>query len=133
MSYLSCRHTTMSFDQNPRKATLKVQPFKAHVSDEELDHFKQLLKLSKIGPETYENQVANTKDYRGFGVNRKWLAEIKKTWETQYDWRKTEDRINSYPNFTTQIDEDGFTFNVHFIALFSQKPDAVPLLLLHGW
>lgn len=63
--------------------TLAKRPSK--VSDEDLDQFKQLLKLSKIGPETYENQVANTKDYRGFGVNRKWLLETKKQWETQYD------------------------------------------------
>jgi microsomal epoxide hydrolase len=37
------------------------------------------------------------------------------------------------PNFTLPVRHDGQTYNIHFAALFSQKPDAIPLLLLHGW
>lgn len=124
-----------SFADLPSNAILKPQPFRAHVSDESLNDFKQLLKLSKIGPKTYENSIADVKDFTSFGISRDWLAETKAYWETEYDWRKTEDRINSYPNFTVPI-EDGqtkFTFDIHFVALFSKKADAVPLLLLHGW
>lgn len=123
----------MSFDSLPSKATLTPQLFKAHVSDDDLDAFTQLLKLSKIAPETYENRAADVKDFRHFGISREWLAGAKKHWETQYSWRKTEDRINSYPNFTVPIEEDGYTFQMHFVALFSSKPDATPLVLLHGW
>lgn len=123
----------MSFDKVPSKSSLKLEPFKAHVSDEELSDFKQLLKLSKIGPKTYENQTTDVKDYCGFGIGRQWLSDAKEHWETKYDWRKTEDRINTYNNFSTEIEDEGFKFNIHFIALFSQKSDAVPLLLLHGW
>lgn len=72
----------MSFDTLPTKATLKPKPFKAHVSDQELDDFKQLVKLSKIGPKTYEN----LKTDRYFGISRDWLAEAKEYWETKYDW-----------------------------------------------
>lgn len=44
--------------------------------------------------------------------------------------RKTsEDRINNFPQFETGI--EGLT--IHFVGLFSEKQDAVPLLLLHGW
>lgn len=123
----------MSFDTIPSHASLKPKPFKAEVSEEDLEHFKQLLKLSKLGPKTYENQVANVKDYTHFGISRQWLSDAKEHWETRYDWRKTEARINSFPNFTVPIEEDGFTFDVHFVALISQKPDAAPLLLSHGW
>ncbi|WPH00867.1 Hypothetical protein R9X50_00369800 [Acrodontium crateriforme] len=123
----------MSFADVPSRATLKPKPFKAHVSDEELNDFKQLLKLSKIGPKTYENQVADVKDYRGFGLTRDWLVKAKQEWETSYDWRKTEDRINKQPNFTVRFDDDGFTYDLHFMALFSEKADAVPLLVSHGW
>lgn len=38
------------------------------------------------------------------------------------------------PNFKTQIkDDDGSTYDVHFAALFSSKPDAIPIAFLHGW
>ncbi|EME83297.1 uncharacterized protein MYCFIDRAFT_52339 [Pseudocercospora fijiensis CIRAD86] len=123
----------MPFDSIPSKATLNIKPFKAHVSDEDLNDFKQLLKLSKIGPKTYENQVANVKDYLHFGITHKWLSEAKQRWENGYDWRKTEARINSFPNFVTEVEDRGFTYNIQFLALFSKNPDAVPLLVFHGW
>jgi len=48
--------------------------------------------------------------------------------------RTTEDRINSFPNFKSSIkDDDGDTYDIHFVALFSQKKTAVPIVLLHGW
>lgn len=123
----------MPFDTLPSNSSLKPTPFKAHVSDEELQHLLQLVKLSPIGPETYENQIADPKDFTSFGIQRKWLAEAKQRWENGYDWRKTEDRINRLPNYEVEIEDEGFKFNVHFAALFSKKSDAVPLLLLHGW
>lgn len=128
-----------TFASLPAKATLQPKLFRAHVPDQALSDFKQLLKLSKIGPQTYENSVADVKDFTSFGISRDWLAETKSYWEAKYDWRKCEDRINAFPNFTAPIaddDEEGataHTFDVHFIALFSKKADAVPLLLMHGW
>jgi microsomal epoxide hydrolase len=48
--------------------------------------------------------------------------------------RKTESHINSFPNYTADItDDDGTTFKIHFVALFSEKKDAVPITFLHGW
>ncbi|KAK4948293.1 hypothetical protein LTR10_012827 [Elasticomyces elasticus] len=123
----------MSFNSIPSKASLKPRPFTAHVSDEDLESFQTLLRHSRIGPKTYENLTANVKDFTHFGISRQWLEDAKKQWETQYDWRKTEDRINSYPNYTVAIEDSGFDFEIHFIALFSKKKDAVPLTLLHGW
>lgn len=124
-----------SFGNLPSNASLRPNPFRAQVSDQDLSDFKQLLKLSKLGPKTYENSVADVKDFTSFGISRDWLAQTKSYWESKYDWRKTEDRINSFPNFTVPIHDDktGFKFDIHFMALFSKKSDAVPLLLLHGW
>lgn len=117
----------MPYDSIPFKATLRPEKFTAHVSDQELEDFKQLLKLSKLGPKTYENQ--NNNDERYLGIKREWLADAKSHWGTNYEWRKTEDRINSFPNFTVKIED----IDVHFVALFSKKSNAVPLTLLHGW
>lgn len=47
--------------------------------------------------------------------------------------RKSEDVINSFPNFTLDIADRTGTQTIHFVALLSQKTDAVPLILLHGW
>jgi hypothetical protein len=46
-----------------------------------------------------------------------------------YTRKSSEDRINSFPQFMTEV--EGLT--VHFVGLFSERKDAVPLLLLHGW
>ncbi|KAK5174282.1 uncharacterized protein LTR77_001362 [Saxophila tyrrhenica] len=123
----------MPYDQIPSKASLKVEPFNAHVSDLQLEGLKFLLQVSPIGPETYENKVADVNSYTSFGITRSWLEEAKQHWLEKYDWRKTEDRFNTYNNYTAEIDDDNFKYNIHFIGLFSKKADAVPLLLNHGW
>ena len=121
----------MSFSQIPKNASLKVEPYKLAVSDDELERFQQLLKLSRLAPLTYENAQPDTK----FGVNHKWMTDMKKYWENDYKWRSREEYFNSFPNFKTSIEDEktNFTFDIHFAALFSTKPDAVPILFLHGW
>ena len=47
--------------------------------------------------------------------------------------RAVESEINTFPNYTLPILHSGHTYTTHFIALFSAKPDAIPILLLHGW
>lgn len=48
--------------------------------------------------------------------------------------RKEEDHINSFPNFKTTIsDDDDSKYDVHFVALFSTRADAIPIALFHGW
>lgn len=46
---------------------------------------------------------------------------------------KTEERLNSFPHFKACITDDETKYDIHFAALFSEKADAVPLLMLHGW
>lgn len=128
----------MSYATLPAAAVLKPQPFKARVLDDDLNAFTHLLKLSKVGPETYENRTADAKDLRHWGISRAWLADAKAHWESpSYSWRKAEDRINSFPNFTVPIEDGGgagsTTLDVHFVLLASERADATPLLLLHGW
>ncbi|KAL8688810.1 MAG: hypothetical protein Q9218_005375, partial [Villophora microphyllina] len=55
-------------------------------------------------------------------------------WLHDFDWRKHEAHINSYPQFTTTVtDDDGKDYRIHFAALFSRNKDAIPLMCLHGW
>ena len=123
----------MPFDQFSSKASFKPEPFTAHATDLQVEGLKLLLRISPIGPKTYENEVADPKDFTSFGIKRSWLENAKEEWVNNYDWRKTEDRINSFNNYTVEIEQDGFKHNIHFIALLSKKSDAVPLILHHGW
>jgi microsomal epoxide hydrolase len=47
--------------------------------------------------------------------------------------REVENSINAFSNFTIPIQHKDDTFDIHFVALFSQKQDAIPVMLLHGW
>ncbi|KIW96218.1 uncharacterized protein Z519_03286 [Cladophialophora bantiana CBS 173.52] len=114
----------------PAGATLDIKRFKAHVDDEKLQHFKHLLELSPIAPAVFENTNAGRK----YGTKRGWLENAKKVWLNEFDWRKHEDRINSFPNFKASVkDTEGNTIQMHFLALFSEKVDAIPIAFFHGW
>lgn len=64
-----------------------------------------------------------------YGVDREYLIELVEYWRTGYDWRAHEARLNSVPQFSTEIDGQ----NVHFLHVRSPEPDATPLILTHGW
>jgi len=114
----------------PAKAALDIKPFKAHVDDEKLRHFEKLLELSPIAPPTFENTNAG----RRYGLKRDWLENAKNVWLNDFNWRKHEDRINSFPNFKASVkDGEGSTVELQFLALFSEKEDAVPIAFFHGW
>jgi pimeloyl-ACP methyl ester carboxylesterase len=119
-----------NYSKIPAGATLDIKPFQAHVSEERLQQFKRLLDLSPIARPVFENTNAGRK----FGVDREWLVNAKDIWLNQFNWRDCEDRINSYPNFKAPVkDAAGNTIDMQFLALFSDKADAVPIAFLHGW
>ncbi|WP_405803013.1 epoxide hydrolase family protein [Streptomyces sp. NBC_01187] len=64
-----------------------------------------------------------------YGVALPYLKELAEYWATGYDWRVHEARLNQIPQFTTTIDGQ----NVHFLHLRSPEPEAVPLIVTHGW
>jgi len=121
-----------SFFATPYKVTnmsysppSSAKPFSLNVTDHDFSEWRQLLQLSKLGPTTYENQQTE----QNFGVTQKWLSEAKDYWLNKYDWRAQETYINSFDNFKMQIED----IDLHFIALFSDKKDAVPIIFMHGW
>ena len=64
-----------------------------------------------------------------YGVSLGYLRELAEYWRTGYDWRAHEARMNAFAQFTTQT--DGQT--IHFLHVRSPEPDALPLMLTHGW
>ena len=64
------------------------------------------------------------------------LADVKRLvarWKDGFDWRSAETMINEIPQYTTDIEVEGFgTLNVHFVHQRSEVKGAIPLLFIHG-
>ena len=63
------------------------------------------------------------------GVPVTWLRNLTEYWRTGYDWRAAERRINDFPQYVTEIDGQ----RIHFLHVRSPRPDALPLIMTHGW
>jgi pimeloyl-ACP methyl ester carboxylesterase len=57
------------------------------------------------------------------------MQKLARYWETEYDWRKVEAKLNAVPNFITEIDG----LDIHFIHVRSKHKNALPLIVTHGW
>jgi Epoxide hydrolase N terminus len=57
------------------------------------------------------------------------MQALARYWATEYDWRKVEARLNAVPNFITEIDG----LDIHFIHVRSKHPNALPMIVTHGW
>ncbi|MGE5291182.1 MAG: epoxide hydrolase family protein [Micromonosporaceae bacterium] len=64
-----------------------------------------------------------------YGIPLAYVKELAEYWRARYDWRVHEAALNAYPQFTTTIDGA----NVHFLHVRSPEPDAMPLIVTHGW
>ncbi|KAJ5115901.1 hypothetical protein N7456_000249 [Penicillium angulare] len=109
----------------PSTAKVEPTPFTVSIPKQQLDELETLIKLSKLAPHTYENSRLDAR----YGVTTDWLVAMKDQWLRSYKWRASEDRINSFPQWTTEIED----INIHFVGLFSERQDAIPILLIHGW
>jgi pimeloyl-ACP methyl ester carboxylesterase len=63
------------------------------------------------------------------GVPLAYMQELAAYWQNDYDWREWEAKLNGFPQYMTTIDGA----NVHFLHVPSPEPDALPLILTHGW
>jgi len=100
----------------------ELTPFRVEVADEDLRDLRERLRRTRW-PE------AETVGDWSQGVPLDYLRELCAYWADGYDWRATEARLNRLPQFRTPIDGLG----IHFVHLRSPHPDALPLVLTHGW
>jgi pimeloyl-ACP methyl ester carboxylesterase len=63
------------------------------------------------------------------GVPLAMLQDLVRYWQTDYDWRKVEARLNALPQFTTEIDG----LDIYFIHVRSKHENALPMIVTHGW
>ncbi|MBB3176364.1 pimeloyl-ACP methyl ester carboxylesterase [Variovorax sp. Sphag1AA] len=99
-----------------------IRPFKVHVSEETLaDLRKRVMATRWPDKETVPDQSQ--------GVPLAKLQDLVRYWGTSYDWRRIEAKLNALPQFTTEIDG----LNIHFIHVRSKHPNALPIIITHGW
>jgi pimeloyl-ACP methyl ester carboxylesterase len=99
-----------------------VLPFRIDVSQDELDDLR-----ARIGAARWPTELPGVGWQRGVPVG--YLRELAEYWRTSFDWRAVERELNQWPQFTAVI--GGAT--VHFLHVRSPEPDAVPLIMTHGW
>jgi pimeloyl-ACP methyl ester carboxylesterase len=100
----------------------EVVPFELSVPASELEDLKQRLRRTRW-PER------ETVDDWSQGIPLAYVQDVCRYWAERYDWRATETRLNGIPQFRTELDGLG----IHFLHLRSPEPDALPLVLTHGW
>ena len=99
-----------------------IKPFRIDIPQADLDDLTDRLSRTR-----WPNEVADAGSDYGFPLAR--LRELAEYWRTGYDWREHEAKLNELPHFTTEIDGQ----NIHFVHVRSPKPDALALILTHGW
>ncbi len=99
-----------------------VSPFRIDVPDAVLDDLRERLARTR-----WPAQLDDAGwDY---GTELAYLQELCAYWEHEFDWRAAEARLNEWPQFETEIDGE----HLHFIHARSPHPDALPLVVTHGW
>ena len=98
------------------------RPFDIHVEEENLVDLRRRLAATRLPSKELVPD-------RSQGVQLATIQELVRYWTTEYDWRLCEKKLNSLPQFTTEIDG----LNVHFIHVKSRHEGALPLIVTHGW
>lgn len=106
-----------------------VQPFTANVPRAELEELGARLAAARLPEaETVQHPAGDPRRWDQ-GVPLADLQEVVAHWRTAYDWRAFEDRLNGIGQVRVMVDGLG----VHALHRRSSRPDAVPLVLTHGW
>ena len=99
-----------------------VTPFRIDIPEADLEDLRQRLRRTRW-PE------AATVDDWSQGIPLDYTRALCRYWLDSYDWRARESRLNSFPQFRTEIDG----LDIHFLHIRSPREDALPLVITHGW
>jgi pimeloyl-ACP methyl ester carboxylesterase len=99
-----------------------IRPFRVHFLDEELADLKRRIAATRWP----DKEIVSDQSQ---GVQLATVQKLARYWGTDYDWRKCEAKLNALPNFVTAIDG----VDIHFIHVKSKHPNALPMIVTHGW
>ncbi|WP_229263520.1 epoxide hydrolase family protein [Cohnella cholangitidis] len=103
-------------------ASAEIRAFRIQIAQADLDDLKQRLSQTRW---LNGSQGSEWK----YGVSKGYLQDVVSYWQDGYDWRKFEARLNECPQYITTIDGA----DIHFMHIPSPEPDAIPLILTHGF
>ena len=99
-----------------------IRPFRVNVAEDDLVDLRRRIAATRWPDrETVADQSQ--------GVRLATTQQLVRYWQTEYDWRKVEARLNALPQFVTEIDG----LDIHFIHVRSKHEKALPLIVTHGW
>jgi pimeloyl-ACP methyl ester carboxylesterase len=99
-----------------------IRPFEANISDAELSELRRRINATRWPDRETVSDASQ-------GVQLSTVQKLARYWAAEYDWRKIETRMNAYPQFITEIDG----LDIHFIHVRSKHPNALPVIVTHGW
>jgi pimeloyl-ACP methyl ester carboxylesterase len=99
-----------------------VEKFRIEIADEVLEDLKRRLDATR-----FPDQIPDTG--WEYGTELSYLKDLIAYWSEQFDWRAQEERLNLFDQFRTEIDGQ----KIHFIHQRSKHPDALPIIISHGW
>src|SRR5208337_4207812 len=99
-----------------------IRPFKFHASDEALADLHRRIAATRWPSQELVTDASQ-------GVQLATMRDLARYWQADYDWRKFEARLNTLPQFMTTIDG----VDIHFIHVRSKHPNALPVIVTHGW
>jgi pimeloyl-ACP methyl ester carboxylesterase len=114
--------STATYAQSDPAADTSIRPFHIETPEAALVDLRRRVEATRW-PE--KELVADQSQ----GVRLATMRELASYWSTTYDWRKCEARLNALPQFVTNIDG----LDIHFIHVRSKNPNALPLIITHGW
>jgi pimeloyl-ACP methyl ester carboxylesterase len=99
-----------------------IRPFRVNFPEADLTELRR-----RVDATRFPERETVTDDSQG--VQLATVQALARYWATDYDWRKVEAKLNSYPQFITEIDG----LDIHFIHVRSKHENALPLIVTHGW
>jgi pimeloyl-ACP methyl ester carboxylesterase len=99
-----------------------IRPFRINVPEEQLVDLRRRIAATRWPDKETVTDASQ-------GVQLATIQKVAHYWQTEYDWRKIEARLNALPQFVTQIDG----LDIHFIHVRSKHENALPLIVTHGW
>jgi hypothetical protein len=127
--------TVVDVSHAPHRSDSDVRPFRIDIPQAELDDLHTRLDRTRWAnelppdPDGAAVQAGPVPPGWEYGVPLAYVQRLVDYWRNGYDWRAWEARLNRYPQFMTTIDGQP----IHFMHVRSPEPDAVPLILTHGW
>ena len=99
-----------------------IRPFKLEIKEEQIKDLNSRLLNTRL-PDQGPGEPWKT------GTDLEWFKKLLEFWKKDFDWKNSENKLNAFPQFKTQISD----IDVHFLHCEGKGKKNIPLLLMHGW